>query len=349
MNTGNITIKQAPGTRTISSILLVIICMWTQFGQAQTIFCPPNIDFELGNLSNWEFFTGSCCPIAVTPSGVVTNRHTLTSGNNTDPFGKFPIVAISGGSYSLMLGNDINGAQAERARYYVHVPNTAGKHVLLYRYAIVMQDPGHSPNDQPRFEVEAFDSATNAQLPCSHVTYVSSSSLPGFVQSKYSLGTPVFYKPWTTATIDLSGYIGRTVAIQFSSADCGAGGHFGYGYIDMNCGLFQIEGTICDSAVGQITLNGPQGYQSYEWRDATLTTVLDTTQTLIIPTPSVGTQFAVILTPYPGFGCKDTLYTTFTAPVHSSVSVNAYGDTTICIGAKTNIRAIASGGDGPYT
>ncbi len=332
-----------------SKLILILLLISFSFSvQAQTIFCPPNIDFENGNLNNWEFSTGNCCPISTPNPGIVANRHTLTSGTNVDPYGNFPIVAISGGSFSLKLGNNISGSQAEQALYYIHVPNTTGKHILLYRYAVVLEDPGHPVSDQPRFQVSAFDSITKDPLPCADISYVASSSLPGFIKSNVS-NSNVYYKPWTTATIDLSAYAGRTVAITFTSADCGFGGHFGYGYVDMNCGLFQIQGTICDSAVNQITLNGPQGYQAYEWRDASLTTVLGTSQTLIIPPPSGPTTFAVILTPYPGFGCQDTIYTTYTTPVHSSISLNAYGDTTICIGAKTRIRGVATGPDGPFT
>lgn len=331
-------------------LLLVPITIIFSFpAYAQTIFCPPNIGFEDGNLNHWEFFVGGCCPINVTPSGVIFNRHTLTSGSNLDPYGRFPIVADAAGSFSLKLGNDMSGSQAERARYYIHVPSSSGKHILLYRYAVVLENPGHSAMDQPRFAVSAFDSATNALLPCSQIEYVSSDSLPGFIQSKTVGAQAVFYKPWTTATIDLSAHAGRTVAIEFSSTDCGQGGHFGYGYVDMNCGLYQIEGTICDSAVNQITLNGPQGYKSYEWRDASLTNVLGSSQTLVIPTPSSSTTFAVLLTPYVGFGCPDTLYTTFNTPKYSKVTMNAYGDTTLCIGAQTSIRGIASGDNGPFT
>lgn len=326
---------------TLCSALLIVPA------KGQTIFCPPNINFEQGNFSNWQFFTGNCCPINATTSGVVNNRHTITSGSNIDQYGGFPIVAPSGGSYSLRLGNNINGSQSEKARYYVKVPSGPGKHILLYRYAIVLEDPAHAPNSQPRFEVNAYDSATNTPLNCAQISYVSSSALPGFVKANST--NTVYYKPWTTATIDMTAHAGNTVAIEFSVGDCSLGGHFGYAYIDMNCGLYQIEGTICNGDSSKITLNGPQGYQAYEWRNSTLTTILGTTQTLVIPMPSGPTTFAVIMTPYPGFGCKDTLYTTFTTPVSSYISVTASSDTTICIGGKATLNSAASGPDGPYT
>ena len=91
------------------------------------------------------------------------------------------------------------------------------------------------------------------------------------------------------------------------------------------------------------------GYQNYEWRNATLTTVLGTGQKLVIPPPTAGTTFAVILTPYPGFGCQDTIYTTYTVPNFSTITANATGDATICPGGKTTINVSASSPQGPFT
>lgn len=312
---------------------------------AQTIFCPPNIDFEQGNLNNWHFYSGTCCPINTATPGVVVNRHTLTSGANFDQYGNFPIVAPSGGSFSLKIGNNGTGRQAERARYYIKVP-ASGSHLLLFRYAVVLQDPTHTAVDQPRFEVKAYDSTTGDTISCSQYTYVASSSLPGFIQS--TVNSTVYYKPWTTGTIDLTGHNGKTIAIDFASGDCDLGGHFGYGYVDMNCGLFQLQGTVCDSNINSLKLNAPPGYQSYEWRDGSLTTILGNTQTLSILMPSFPTTFAVILTPYPGFGCIDTIYTSYTTPVYSSVTASTSNDTAVCQNGKINISVNASSAHGPF-
>ena len=143
--------------------------------RSQTIPCPPNVDFEHGNLGHWLFYTGTCCAI----TAPLTNRHTLTSGTATDPYGNFPIVAPNG-QYSLRLGNDSMGRQAERARYYAKIPAGLNNYSIIFRYAVVFQDPGHNAADQPRFEVKAYDSATNAIIPCSQFSFVASSNLPGF-------------------------------------------------------------------------------------------------------------------------------------------------------------------------
>ena len=141
------------------------------------------------------------------------------SGTTLDPYGNFPVVAPNGGMYSLKLGNNSTGRQAENARYYVRVPNNPGKIILMFRYAVVLQNPNHSAADQPRFEVMAVDSATNHPLNCVQYSYVSSNSLPGFIKSTVS--ADVYYKPWTIGTIDLTANKGTTVAIDFSAVGGG--------------------------------------------------------------------------------------------------------------------------------
>jgi gliding motility-associated-like protein len=250
-------------------------------------------------------------------------------------------VSPGGGNYSLKLGNDNTGAQAERARYYVHVPANVNNYSLIYRYAVVFQNPSHNPSEQPRFEVKAYDSATNALLPCAQYTYVSSSSLPGFTLA--SGGGQVWYKSWTTASLDLSGLAGQTVAIDFASGDCDLGGHFGYGYVDMSCGLFAILNVNCNGSP-TTTLNAPPGFQSYQWTDATYTTTLGTNQNVTINTPATGTQYHVILTPYFGFGCPDTLTTTVSI---ASLTLNPTNDTVVCSAGGLQLTAGAQG-TSPY-
>lgn len=331
-------------------VLLCVLSSYVNFNlNAQSFSCPPNLDFELGNFNNWRLYTGTpptggCCPINTpTLSGPVTLRHTITSGTGTDGFGNFPIVAPGGGVYSLKLGNMYGGAEAERARYYIAVPSGVNNYSVIFRYAVVFEDPGHPPADQPRFEVKAFDSLTNTVIPCTQFTYVATSNLPGF--SRSTVDTMVWYKPWTTASINLSGYAGKTVAVDFASGDCSQGGHFGYGYVDMNCGLFQISGVICSSSP-TITLNAPPGFWKYYWKDSALTHTIDSGQTVTMSTPPVSTKYAVVLVPYSGFGCPDTLYTTVTV---TNIPLNATKDTTICRNSSLQLSAGSLTNAGPLT
>lgn len=323
-------------------ILFVLLIVAGGSGLYAQTFCPPNLNFEQGNLANWQLYTGACCPVnANVLSGAINNRHVLQTGNGTDPYGGFPVVAPGGGSYSLKLGNDSIGKQAERARYYIKVPNNQGNNIFVYRYAVVFQDPKHDSAHQPRFVVNAIDSATQQPIPCNQFVYVSSSSLPGFTKS--TKGANVYYKPWTSASIDLSGYAGRTVAIDFSVGDCALGAHFGYGYVDVNCGFFEITGVSCNGN-STITLNAPPGYKHYKWMDTAYTAVVDTLQQVIIKKKDAVSKYAIIVTPYNGFGCEDTFLISYNVDT-ADITSQAWPDTSVCKGSKVTLNA---NGNSPY-
>lgn len=327
---------------TYIKICLIAIGLSPYTSYAQNTVCPPNLDFEQGNLSNWEFYTGSCCPTNTNNNtGPVAGRHTLMSGTGVDPIGGFPVVAPGGGNYSLKLGNSNPGAEAERARYYVRVPpNQNNIYTLLYSYAVVFQNPGHGQTDQPRFEVTVFDSATGVPAPCNEFTHVSGIGLPGFQTAPGG----VLYKPWSTASIDLSSMAGRTVAIDFTSGDCALGGHYGYAYVDVACNFFQSHTLYCPDNP-TYTLSAPPGFETYEWRDSSLQNVLGNTQDLTITTPTVTTAFAVILEPYPGFGCPDTIFTTFFV---TDMDIKHTPDTALCSGTSVQLGSGTNSTSSPY-
>jgi gliding motility-associated-like protein len=72
-----------------------------------------------------------------------------------------------------------------------------------------------------------------------------------------------------------------------------------------------ISGNNWCNGSRSIKLTAPYGYQKYEWFDQGLTTSLGTATTLtVFPPPPEGMVYALIITPYPGSGCLDTLHTT---------------------------------------
>jgi ribosomal protein S8 len=149
-------------------------------------------------------------------------------------------------------------------------------------------------------------------------------------------GGPVYYKPWTMGNMKFPGLGGHTIAIDFTTNDCGFSGHFGYGYVDMSCGLFMNEIITC---AGTVSLSGPDGYQSYVWKDsATFSTTYGTSQLVVVTTPTVATTYAVIVTPYVGYGCVDTLYTRVIVPAPIT------GPGTVCIGGTATMTNPVPGG-----
>lgn len=327
--------------------LVTLLCFLHGATHAQNSVCPDNLDFEAGTLKNWNFYTGTCCPTVTntfspTP---VPGRHTIVSGNGVDPYCGFPIVAPNGGRYSLKLGNDQVGAQAERVRYYIRVPANANSiYNVVYSYAVVFQDPEHEVDEQPRFEVTVFDSATGVAVPCNKFEYVSSASLPGFVAINDPLKGRLMYKSWESATIDLSSMAGRTVALDFTTGDCKLGAHFGYAYLDVNCNFFQSYTLHCANQP-KYTFTAPPGFQSYDWWDIN-NSWLGKGRSITVNTPTTNTRFFVVVTPYPGFGCPDTLEVRFTI---TNMEVDVTFDTAVCAGKSIQLNSATNSTSGPYT
>ncbi len=337
--------------------LTLLALLFTFRGRAQSLVtCPQNIDFNLGNLSLWNCYTGQSTtgPVGGTAiftgstlSGPITNRHTITSGAGFDPYGGFPVVAPGGGLFSLKLGNDSIGAQAERVRYYVHVPVGFNNYSFSFRYAVVFEDPvsGHDPWTKPSFQIAAFDSATNLPISkgCAWQTFVAGGVLPGFRVSTVSPYPQ--YLPWTSGTLNLSGQGGKTIVVEVTSFDCTLGAHFGYGYFDViSCGQFQAALTHCDLDKGIVTLEAPAGYAAYKWfrGPAISGAPMSASRTFTLPSvPLTPTYYYCVLTPYSGPDCNDTIRTSPISDFRMSVSPHE-----ICnsLGKPITLGVTASGG-----
>ncbi|MBK7559693.1 MAG: PKD domain-containing protein [Chitinophagaceae bacterium] len=302
--------------------LLIIFLAAANPIQAQ---CPPNIDFEYGDFTNWQCWTGVTYVnganenvIDLVPAvGPIPGRHTMLSsfpGDGRDPFGLFPVNCPNGSGKSIKLGNDIGGAEAEGLSYTFTIPANQNTYSLIYNYAVVFQGPEHFDYQQPRMVIEIRNLTDNQVILCSSFNFfysTSSPTLPGFFLSTNNpTGTPVWCKDWTATSIKLDGLAGKTIQLFFKTADCVFSIHFGYAYIDVNseCSSSFTGATYCpDDAF--INVTAPFGYETYTWWDAGFTTILGNTQTInFTPPPPSGSTIAVELKPFNGFGCLDTLY-----------------------------------------
>ncbi len=295
--------------------------------------CPPNIDFEFGDFMGWECWTGSTSLVSgknvitwdpFSPGAPVPGRHTMLSaipGDGIDQFGLFPQNCPNGSGHSVLLGNTTGGHLAEGISYTFTIPAGQDKFNLIYNYAVVFQDPGHPPEEQPRLKINIDNITDGTKLGCSSFDFIATSGLPGFFLSNTnSTGTPVWYKDWSANSITLDGLAGKTIRLFFTTADCIYVAHFGYAYIDVNtqCGSSFVGATFCpDDTLVNIT--APFGYQNYKWFDIN-NIILGTQQTLTLsPPPLSGDSVFVELTPYNGYGCLDTL----TANLWDTLTVQA--------------------------
>ncbi|MEZ4883832.1 MAG: gliding motility-associated C-terminal domain-containing protein [Chitinophagales bacterium] len=269
-----------------------------------------NENFELGTLEGWQSFIGFITTegdVTINTAATSNFQHLITNTNlSPDPVAadcdlSIPRVAV-GGNHSLRLGNKSSGGGAERVvkTFTVTPENT----YFLVQYAVMLEDPGHSPELQPRFEMRVFNEMGDL-LPCGEYAVRASPDIPGFVPCN---GWEVL--PWTSVGFELSSYVGQAITIELLTTDCGKGDHAGYAYIDAACLPLDIsfESDICIGE-GSATLSVAEGFAVYLWSNG------ETGRTATIENAKVGDVVSVELTSVTG--CSITLSDTIEAPPNS--------------------------------
>ncbi len=301
-------------------LLFVGTCLVFFTSKAQV--CPPNIDFENGTFDGWTCYTGTVGHVngqnqmyLAKSNGPVPGIHTMHSRSSNpvyDEYGDFPVNCPNGSGYSVRLGNNRGGTQAEGLSYEFTIPAGQNIYSLIYHYAVVFEEPNHEIYEQPRLEIEVMNVTDNNVIHCSSFTFIPYGSvLPGFYQSRrFASNARVWCKDWSAVSINLNGYAGKTIRLFFKTADCTFRRHFGYAYIDVNseCSSEFVGSAFCPGDT-TVNLTAPYGYQNYTWYNNDFTQVVGSKQTITFnPPPATGTVFPVKVSPYNGYGCVDTFY-----------------------------------------
>jgi gliding motility-associated-like protein len=304
---------------------ILLFTTYTFLGAIAQNQCPPNIDFELGNFNRWVCETGFS-DVSLNPTGPVNNQHSIVGNLNTgvDFYGNFPISCPNGSGYSIRLGNDLSrlkdgGIGAQAVTYTYNIPASTVNFSVLYQYAIVLEDPITTPHttvQKPRFQAIVKNITDNVEIGCVSFDFFAGGGLPGFLPSPNSPNSStVYYKNWTPITLNLSQYAGKTIELKFVTSDCTLGGHFGYAYVDVNsvCNGAIIGTTLCKGDTS-VNLTAPYGFQSYQWfSDVTYSKIISTEQVLTLnPAPNAGAVYPVVVSPFLGYGCADTLFANLT-------------------------------------
>ncbi len=319
-------------------LLIASIAMITKM-YAQS--CPENIGFEYGNFQNWKIYAGITNDKGVMTIDQVDNpvsgrENIVTDKMATDIYGGFKQIPENGGNFSVKLGNNGTGSQVDGISYLINIPANRPEFTLTYQYAVVLEDPNHLHEEQPRFIARVKDLETNQYIPCASFEYIATSDLPGFHKAKSNAA--VIYKEWTPVTINLSGYQGKQLLIEFLTADCTLGGHFGYAYVDVNnlCGDLIVGNTYCKRA-GELSMSGPSGFQSYTWYNEDRSVKYGSGQSITIkPTPAEGSKVILDVVPYTGFGCPSSISTV----IHSvDYQVQVSAQNRVCQNAEIDLTS----------
>ena len=289
----------------ISTFLLIVFCFCYK-ANSQSLLNSMGV--ESGNLTAWNCYTGTCCPINTLTLGAVNGRHTVVSGNGTDAYGNFPIVCPWGGNFSLRIGNDTTGAQAERSTFNLHVDSN--NYFITVAYAAVVQLAGHSSSVSSRFYFRVKDTSGSLIFSSAQCAACNKIPYPSNLQTS-TINSSVQFLPWTQQVVNLKDYINQQVIFEVVAGDDSTGNQFGYGYFDLvSAGNLTANDSRCAGS-NNVTIIAPSGFAAYQWFDAN-NTFLSNTQNLIINSSNwqalVGKSYYAVCTPTSGAGIIDTIY-----------------------------------------
>lgn len=227
-------------------------------------------------------------------TGIASGRHTVITQQGSDPNTGHQLPFLPQGENRVVkLGNEQVGKEAEAITYQFTVnPDYA---ILLLKFAVVLEDPGHPKPAQPRFVVRVLNSAGQLVETCAEYDVTAAGDIPGF-QTYTSGWRNVRWRPWTNVGIDLSDYAGQQIKLQFVTYDCDYWGHFGYAYFTASCISNKLALSGCNGS--QVTLVAPSGFESYVWDNGstnttTTYTVNGTTTANCLITSATGCTFTL--------------------------------------------------------
>lgn len=245
-------------------VIFTIFVLAFAVGRAQAPLCEPNLGFEDGTTTYWTdageitpmtTFT-SCCS---SMPGVVS---VMTTAMAPDIYTNIPVTGPNGSSRAVKIGEFAGPGPAVLSRLDRPILVTATNRLLTYDYAVVIMGCNNFAASNSASTMIFFLDQLGDTIPCSKQYFnPRDGNVPGFTYDSTYLPDRLYYLPWRTKTLDLSGYIGQTITPVFMTKSCGSGVHSGYMYIDMVCNSEPVA-PLC---TGSQNLCGPINCASYQW------------------------------------------------------------------------------------
>lgn len=257
------------------------------------------------------------------------------------------------GNNFLRLNSSGLGAQAysveKLSKSFVVTPSSA----IFYMAYIFVSGPAHACCSSASFRYRLFNATTNSLISCSDFTLAGPNvNCPNFSVSPVqwyqtqtgipvnTVGTAYLFNKWEAQSFDLSPFMGQQIDVEIIAADCDAVGHYGYAYIDAQCGPSIVEdatNTYTNSVVNlssctpSINLFAPLGFENYSWTGPL--GLMSTSP--ILSTTLAGTY---TLTYYTGQLCLPTIkIINFSVP-NPSVNISSSSNI-ICAGQTVTLQA----------
>ena len=160
---------------------------------------------------------------------------------------------------------------------------------------------------------------------------------------------PTFYRKWQYYSVDLSTLpAGTNVSINFEVGGCTQSGHWGYAYVDAECGgLGTPYANMCSGSTFA-TLVAPTGFSTYQWTGPSGVIPSGsggTNDTLIVNPATAGNTYTVSMVSPGGCAISQTVSIALT-----TVNIINLNSTSSCAGGNSGTAFVqANGSNGVYT
>lgn len=316
--------------------------------QAQTHNCN-NLDFENCDFSTWRLYEATNEGTAVfgyankqstTEWGTVGEGNfgqTQISGDRYTLFGMategsfliqrrnesydLPLVYPGGSGNCTALIGDFFEDDAYIAMLEKNIQVTAEVNALILRYAVAMEDPGHTPQEQPYFSMKLF-TQDGTEIDCVTYTAVAGDGQEGWID----IGGRYQVKPWSELYVPLNDYVGQELKLEIIAADCSQGGHAGFALVDIICVANEIKIAPLSGCDFPYKLSAPEGARAYEWSTGETTSSIEV--------DSVG-DYSVRIIPFNGEDCAITVTTRVDSMPDIPLAVSP--DPTLCEGDSVEL------------
>lgn len=232
------------------------------------------------------------------------SRHTVCTTDQTDPRTSYQLHTLPpSGAPSVRLGNWLSGGEAESLVYGMHVDSNR-HNLLLVRYAIVFEEPGHLLELQPHVSLQIVDTAFNVIDPsCGAVDFYANQDL-GWNNIN---DRQILWKDWSAIGLDLTSYHDQDIFVKIENYDCGFSAHYGYCYFAFECMEKIVKSDQC-GPMNSTTFSAPVGF-SYRWfSESNPDITLSLERTFFTNNP--GTYYCQLSMPDGNTNCHFTLKTT---------------------------------------
>lgn len=219
----------------------------------------------------------------------VRSRHTVNwRQNEFDPRTGNKLRTIPEGSLaSVRLGNWNTGAQAEGI-VFDYTVDTSQADIILMKYAVVLEKPGHGQAEDPYFGLEILDSnEVVIDVDCGQFDFT-----PENKNIKWQKHGGYVWKDWTAIGLNLSKYHGQNVKIRLVTQDCVRTAHFGYAYFTLDCVDASLKSTSCGETIN-IEMVAPDGF-NYVWTRGEEREFVSNEKMIPIPADDIETYYCEV-------------------------------------------------------